>query len=120
MDEPRNPEDVWEVAQIPERDKTERLGYPTQKPEVLLERIIKASSKEDDWILDPFCGCGTTVAVAEKLNRKWIGIDISSLAMKVIKDRLSQQFRGKALIQKIIVDGLPKDLNGANLLFQKN
>jgi len=57
----------------------ERLGYPTQKPEALLERIIKASSKEGDIVLDPFCGCGTTITVAEKLKRKWIGIDITHL-----------------------------------------
>jgi len=111
--------DVWEVPVIAPVSK-ERLGYPTQKPEALLERIIKASSKEGDWILDPFCGCGTTVAVAEKLNRRWIGVDISSLAIKVIKDRLSQKFRGKALIQKINIDGLPKDLHGAKLLFQRS
>ena len=61
------------------------MGYPTQKPEALLERIINASSKEGDWVLDPFCGCGTTVAVAEKLNRNWVGIDITTLAINLIK-----------------------------------
>ncbi|MEK9165578.1 MAG: DNA methyltransferase, partial [Patescibacteria group bacterium] len=65
--------------------KSEQLGYATQKPETLLERIIKASSKEGDWVLDPFCGCGTTAAVAEKLNRNWIGIDITTLAISLIK-----------------------------------
>ena len=58
----------------------ERLGYPTQKPEALLERVIKASSNEGDIVLDPFCGCGTTVNVAERLHRKWIGIDITHLS----------------------------------------
>jgi site-specific DNA-methyltransferase (adenine-specific) len=118
MDEPRNPEDVWEVPQIPERDKTERLGYQTQKPEKLLERIIKASSKEGDWVLDPFCGCGTTVAVAEKLDRNWIGIDITALAINLIKYRLQKQFADKHI--KIEVDGLPKDLTGAKSLFKKD
>jgi DNA modification methylase len=66
----------------------ERLGYPTQKPEALLERIINASSNEGDTVLDPFCGCGTAVAAAQKLNRKWIGIDITHLAIGLIKYRL--------------------------------
>ena len=70
----------------------ERLGYPTQKPEALLERIIKASSNEGDVILDPFCGCGTTVQVAQRLNRRWIGIDITHLAIGLIKKRLSDAF----------------------------
>ena len=62
----------------------ERLGYPTQKPEALLERIIAASSNEGDVVLDPFCGCGTTVAAAQKLKRRWIGIDITHLAITLI------------------------------------
>ncbi len=70
----------------------ERLGYPTQKPEALLERIIQASSNEGDVVLDPFCGCGTAIAVAQKLNRKWIGIDITHLAMTLIKKRLFDSF----------------------------
>lgn len=111
--------DYWYIPAVAGNAK-ERLGYPTQKPEALLDRIIEASSNEGDLILDPFCGCGTTIAVAEKLNRNWIGIDVSSLAIKVIKDRLSQQFAGKSLLQKITIDGLPKDLNGAKLLFGKN
>jgi len=98
--------------------KSEQLGYPTQKPEVLLERIIKASSKKGDWILDPFCGCGTTPAVAEKLERKWIGIDISTLAVNLIKHRLKREFdiRDKAFH----LDGLPKDVGGAKMLWQKD
>jgi site-specific DNA-methyltransferase (adenine-specific) len=118
MDEPRNPEDVWEVPQIPERDKTERLGYPTQKPEALLERIIKASSKDGDLVLDPFCGCGTTVSVAERLKRNWVGIDITALAINLIKRRLQNQF-GLGFKQ-INVDGLPTDLTGAKELFKKD
>jgi hypothetical protein len=71
----------------------ERLGYPTQKPEALLERILKASSNEGDLVLDPFCGCGTTVQVAQRLNRRWIGIDVTHLAIGLIKKRLSDALR---------------------------
>lgn len=116
MDEPRNPEDVWEVSQIPERDTTERLGYPTQKPEALLERIIKASSKEGDWILDPFCGCGTAVAVAERLKRNWVGIDISMLAINVIAKRMTEHFPRT----NINIDGIPMDYEGAKKLAEKD
>jgi len=113
----KHPEDWWAIQPIMPSSK-ERLGYPTQKPEKLLEKIIKASSREDDWILDPFCGCGTTVAVAEKLNRKWIGIDITTLAINLIKHRIRHQFLDKNI--KIFVDGLPKDLAGARALFKKD
>lgn len=85
-------DDVWEHHSIMPW-ANERLGYPTQKPEALLERIIMASSNAGDVILDPFCGCGTTVAVAERLNREWIGIDISPTAMDVIKRRWWNQTR---------------------------
>jgi len=87
-DEAKNPDDVWLIPNIPQRDLTERLGYPTQKPEALLERIITASSKKGDVVLDAFCGCGTTLVVAHKLRRNWIGIDISPTAAKVMKNRL--------------------------------
>ena len=70
----------------------ERLGYPTQKPERLLQRIIKASSNEGDLVLDPFCGCGTTVAAAQTLNRRWIGIDITHLAITLMKKRIKDTF----------------------------
>jgi DNA modification methylase len=79
--------DVWEIPSIGSATR-ERLGYPTQKPEKLLERIVKASSNEGDIVFDPFCGCGTTLAVAHKLNRQWIGIDVSPTACKLIKRRL--------------------------------
>lgn len=75
--------DVWEIPAIGSADK-ERLGYPTQKPEELLNRIIECSTKEGDWVLDPFCGCGTTVAVSERLKRRWVGIDISMQAINVV------------------------------------
>lgn len=113
----KQPDDWWQIQPIAPSSK-ERLGYPTQKPEALLERIIKASSKEGNWVLDPFCGCGTTVAVAEKLDRNWVGIDITTLAINLIKHRLQKQFYEKRI--KIFVDGLPKDLAGAKSLFKKD
>ncbi len=79
----------------------ERLGYPTQKPEALLERIISLSSNEGDTVLDPFCGCGTTVSVAQRLNRSWIGIDITYLAIALIKHRLESAYEGKADYQVV-------------------
>lgn len=74
----------------------ERLGYPTQKPEMLLERIIAASSNDGDVVLDPFCGCGTTIASAQRLGRRWIGIDITHLAITLIRSRLTDAFTGSA------------------------
>ena len=109
-------QDVW--ADIPpiNSQARERLGYPTQKPEALLERIIKASSNEGDIVLDPFCGCGTTIAAAQKLNRRWIGIDITFLAVGLIKHRLKDAFGDKAKYQVIgepvslpDAEGLAKD-----------
>jgi len=94
--------DVWTDIRPVGRSK-ERQGYPTQKPEALLERIIMASSREGAVILDPFCGCGTTVAVASRLRRKWIGIDISPTAMRVIRRRLNRDH-----IYDFRIDGLPE------------
>lgn len=111
--------DVWEIGIIAPIAK-ERLGYPTQKPEKLLERIIEASTKEGDWVLDPFCGCGTTVAVAERLKRNWVGIDISMLAINAIEGRLITRFKSRGLKNKIIDDGLPKDLAAAKRLFKND
>ncbi len=85
-------DDVWDIT-FTTRTK-ERLGYPTQKPEELLEKIVCASSDEGDIVLDPFCGCGTTVAVAERLNRHWIGIDISQTAVRLMERRLIKQSHG--------------------------
>ncbi len=90
----------------------ERLGYPTQKPEALLERILRASSNEGDLVLDPFCGCGTTVQVAQRLNRRWIGIDITHLAIGLIKKRLSDAF-GPEIKDTYDVIGEPTDYAGA-------
>jgi hypothetical protein len=90
----------------------ERLGYPTQKPEALLERIINASSNEGVVVLDPFCGCGTSISVAQKLNRRWIGIDITHLAIGLIKKRLTDAF-GDSVRNTYEVIGEPADLSGA-------
>ncbi len=86
------PNDWWTDIQAINPSARERLGYPTQKPEKLLERIIKASSNEGDTILDCYCGCGTTIAVAEKLGRKWIGIDITYQSISLILKRLEDSF----------------------------
>ncbi len=93
----------------------EDLGYPTQKPETLLERVIGSSSNEGDLVLDPFCGCGTTVQVAQRLNRRWIGIDITHLAIGLIKKRLSDAF-GLEIKQTYDVIGEPTDYEGAAAL----
>jgi site-specific DNA-methyltransferase (adenine-specific) len=79
--------DVWQIQLLNSQSK-ERLGYPTQKPLALLEKIIKMSSNEGDLILDGFCGCGTTLDAAEYLKRQWIGIDISPIAFSLMKYRL--------------------------------
>ncbi len=97
----------------------ERLGYPTQKPEALLERILRASSNEGDVVLDPFCGCGTTVQVAQKLNRRWIGIDITHLAIGLIKTRLDDSF-GHDIRKTYEVIGEPTDVAGAAQLAEEN
>jgi site-specific DNA-methyltransferase (adenine-specific) len=96
----------------------ERLGYPTQKPEALLERIVEASSSEGDVVLDPFCGCGTTIAVAERLHRRWIGIDITHLAITLVKNRLHDAFRKELSDYDVI--GEPQDLQSARALADEN
>jgi len=83
---------LWDDIPPINSQAAERLGYPTQKPEALLERIIEASTNPGDVVLDPFCGCGTAVAVAERLDRRWVGIDITYLATNLIKSRLVQAF----------------------------
>lgn len=97
----------------------ERLGYPTQKPIALLERILMASSNEGDVVLDPFCGCGTTIAAAQKLNRKWIGIDITHLSVGLQKFRLKDAF-GLTAGKDYKVVRQPEDLEGAKELAKKD
>ncbi len=103
---------LWDDIPALHSQAKERLGYPTQKPLALLERIISGSSNEGDLVLDPFCGCGTTVHAAQKLNRRWIGIDVTHLAIHLIQRRLKDAFSG---IRFDIV-GEPKDLGGARVL----
>ena len=93
--------DVWEIPAVINVSK-ERLGYPTQKPETLLKRIIEASSNKDDIVLDPFCGCGTTLVAAHQLGRKWLGIDVSPIACDRMKGRLN-----KAGVSDVHIIGAP-------------
>jgi site-specific DNA-methyltransferase (adenine-specific) len=111
-------QDDWDDIQALRRHK-ERLGYPTQKPEALLERIIKASSGEGDVVLDAYCGCGTTVAVAERLKRKWIGIDITFQSISLIMKRLEDTF-GKKIIENVELTGVPVDHESAVALSRKS
>jgi site-specific DNA-methyltransferase (adenine-specific) len=105
---------VWtDIPRIP-NTSAERLGYPTQKPEALLERIIKSSSNENDIVLDPFCGCGTTVNVAERLHRRWIGIDLTHIAITLIRSRLNDSFGSELAPYEII--GAPTDVASAEAL----
>ncbi|MCY4418927.1 MAG: DNA methyltransferase [Cytophagales bacterium] len=88
--------DIWmDIHAVGMAGGKQKTNYPTQKPLALLERIIKASSKEGDWVLDPFCGCATTCVAAEKLKRKWIGIDVSIKAYELVKHRLAKEVEGK-------------------------
>ncbi len=111
-------DDVW--ADIPSLNSqaAERLGYQTQKPLALLERIIKLASRPGDVVLDPFCGCGTAIEAAYQLGRKWIGIDITPLAIDVVERRLGRS--GARRGGTYTVDGIPLDLDGAHRLFQED
>ncbi|MFN7413969.1 MAG: DNA methyltransferase [Dolichospermum sp.] len=112
------PNDWWIDIQALNPSAKERLGYPTQKPEALLERIIKASSNENDIILDAYCGCGTTIAVCQKLERQWIGIDITYQSISLILKRLEDSF-GKEFVDTIKLHGIPKDIESAKALANK-
>jgi DNA modification methylase len=103
---------LWDDIDMISSQSDERLGYPTQKPLALLERIIQASSSEGDVVLDPFCGCGTAVHAAQKLRRQWIGIDITHLSISLIEKRMRDAFPGIVFE----VEGTPKDLEGARNL----
>ncbi len=113
------PTNLWaDIGNVSAQAK-ERLGYPTQKPQALLERIIAASSNEGDVVLDPFCGCGTAVAAAEKLKRHWIGIDVTHLAVALMKNRLRTAFDivpGK----DYEVGGEPVDVGSARALAEQD
>jgi site-specific DNA-methyltransferase (adenine-specific) len=111
-------QDLWTDVRPIGAQAAERLGYPTQKPELLLERIVGASSNEGDTVLDPFCGCGTTIALAEKLKRRWIGIDITYLAINLVQRRLRDSFAEQLSPYQII--GAPTDVQGAEALKEIN
>ena len=104
--------DIWTDIPSLSAHSAERLGYPTQKPVALLERIVASSSNEGDIVLDPFCGCGTTIAAAQKLGRRWIGIDITNLAISLQKYRLKDAY-GLEAGKDYLVVGEPKDLASA-------
>ena len=101
--------DFWDDIDLINSMGSEALGYPTQKPLALLERIIAASSNPDDVVLDPFCGCGTAVHAAQKLGRQWLGIDVTHLAISLIEKRMKDAFPGIAFT----VEGRPQDLSSA-------
>jgi len=117
--EGRKASDVWTDIPPLQASASERLGYPTQKPLALLERIIEASSNEGDLILDPFCGCGTAIAAAQKLDRKWIGIDITHLSISLMKYRMKDAF---GLVEKkdYAVVGEPEDISSARQLARED
>jgi site-specific DNA-methyltransferase (adenine-specific) len=102
-------QDIWTDIQPLNAQAKERLGYPTQKPVALLERILNASSNPGDVVLDPFCGCGTTVHAAEKLGRAWIGIDVTHLAIGLIEKRLRDAFPAV----QFTTHGVPQDIHAA-------
>ena len=110
--------DWWTDIGMLSTDAKERLGYPIQKPESLLERIIRASSNEGDTVLDAYCGCGTTVAVAQRLGRRWIGIDITYQSIALILKRLQDRDPDNwpAIRANLLLDGVPKDFASAQAL----
>ena len=108
--------DVWDDISAINSQAQERLGYPTQKPVALLERILSASTNPGDLVLDPFCGCGTTIHAAQKLGRQWTGIDVTHLAISLIERRLKDAFPGIVFE----VHGTPQDLEGARDLARRD
>ena len=115
----KHPEDWWPIQPLMPSDKKERLGYPTQKPLALLERIIKASSNPGDLVLDPFCGCGTTIESAELLERRWAGIDISQFSAELVRNRIVSKFESisKADIRML---GVPATAQAARELARQD
>ena len=107
-------DDVWDISRVPPIKQL----YPTEKPVALMERIIRASSNEGDVVLDAYCGCGTTIVVAEDLKRKWIGIDITYQSISVILRRLESAL-GKEVLETIQTDGIPRDMASAEALAHK-
>jgi site-specific DNA-methyltransferase (adenine-specific) len=113
-------QDWWtDVPKITSPDDPQKLGYPTQKHTALLERIISASTKVNDVVFDPFCGCGTTLHAAESLNRSWIGIDISRFSVGVVKSRLAESFE-QDIVKEIEISGIPTTPEAAQELASQN
>ncbi|MFD0901741.1 DNA methyltransferase [Actinomadura sediminis] len=112
-------QDVWTDIYPINSQAAERLGYPTQKPVSLLERIVSASSNPGDIVLDPFAGCGTSIDAAQKLGRRWVGIDITTIAVDLIDSRLRHTY-GESIRDQYEVLGIPKDLSGARSLFERS
>jgi len=112
-------QDIWTDIDPINSRAAERLGYPTQKPLSLLERVIKMSSDEGAVVLDPFCGCGTAVDAAQKLGRQWIGIDVTYLAIDLIDKRLRHSF-GNEIAAAYEILGIPRDVASARALFLRN
>jgi hypothetical protein len=110
--------DVWDIDMVGRTSK-ERLGYPTQKPMALLDRIVRTSSPEGGVVLDPFCGCGTAVDAAQQLDRQWFGIDIAYIAVDLIRNRLIGRY-GTDILSTFHIDGIPSDIEGANALAEAN
>jgi len=110
----KQPDDWWQIQPIAPSAR-ERLGYPTQKPEALLDKIVKASSNKGSLVADFFGGCGTTISVAQNLKRKWLAVDISHLAIGLIERRLINSY-GKTIKNTYEIDGLPKDISSAKQL----
>lgn len=107
-------DDVWDISRVPPIKQL----YPTEKPPTLLDRIIRSSTNEGGIVLDAYCGCGTTIVVAEQLKRKWIGIDITYLSISLILRRLESTY-GATILDGITTDGIPRDMASANALANK-
>ncbi|MEK0179336.1 MAG: site-specific DNA-methyltransferase [Oscillatoriales cyanobacterium] len=111
-------QNIWDDIKPIQSQSAERLGYPTQKPLAILERIIQVSSDEGDVVLDAYCGCGTTVCASQRLNRQWIGIDITYQSISLILKRLEDSF-GKGVLEQLKLNGIPKDMEAAVALANK-
>jgi len=112
-------QDIWiDIGPIAAQAR-ERLGYPTQKPIHLLERVIKASSNEGDLVLDPFCGCGTTLHAAESLGRRWVGVDVSAFAVGLIRGRILNNFE-LLTTDDVLVRGVPVNVRDAEALASRD
>lgn len=111
--------DTWTDISPLNSQAKERLGYPTQKPVALLERIVSIASNEGDVVLDPFCGCGTTIDAAQRLARRWVGIDVTYLSVDLIRKRLRDTY-GEEVVKLYDVHGIPQDVSGAQAMFDNN